>query len=100
VVKVNLGEVVDSRADFGELLDAWLPGPVATCSPSTVRTTQVLVGLYIRPSLGKAPLRKLTTARLGRLYAVLRRAGGKGGASLAPRTVRRSRRSSSIGRGL
>lgn len=89
VVKVNEGMVVDSRASFGELLDAWLDRARADLSPSTVRTTQFYANLYIRPSLGKVPLRKLTTARLDKLYGDLRSGGGKGGAPLAPRTVRR-----------
>ena len=62
VVKVNQGMVVDSRASFGDLLDAWLDRARSDLSPSTVRTTQFYANLYIRPSLGKVPRRKLTTA--------------------------------------
>lgn len=89
VVQCNQGALVNTRANVSDLLDAWLDRARQDLSPSTVRTTQFFTELYIRPTLGKVPLRKLTAARIDRLYGDLRRAGGRGGAPLAPRTVRR-----------
>src|SRR5688572_28012826 len=82
VVQCNQGALVNSRASMGELLDAWLDRARQDLSPSTVRTTHFFIELYIRPTLGKVPLRKLTTARIDRLYGDLRRGGGKGGQPL------------------
>lgn len=89
VVQCNQGALVNSRANVNELLDAWLDRARHDLSPSTVRTTHFFIELYLRPTLGKVPLRKLSSARIDRLYGELRRSGGKGGQPLAPRTVRR-----------
>ncbi len=52
VVQCNQGALVNSRANVNELLDAWLERARHDLSPSTVRTTQFFIELYLRPTLG------------------------------------------------
>jgi integrase len=83
------GGLAATRATFGELLDRWIELSSPDWSPSTVQVNRAFVETYIRPALGRRPLRRITVAELDRFYAGLRERGSVAGEPLSPRTVRR-----------
>jgi integrase len=83
------GAVVTARVTFGELLDRWMALSAPDWSPSTVQVNRAFVERYIRPALGRRPLRRITVAELDRFYTSLRERGSVTDEPLAPRTVRR-----------
>jgi integrase len=89
VVQAERGLVARSAATVGELLEAWFEFAAPDFSPKTVKETRGFLDRSLIPALGARPLSKLTAAELDALYRRLQKAGGKGGAPLAPATVRR-----------
>jgi integrase len=89
LVRVGQGSAPATNVTVDELLTRWLENVGPDWSPSTLAVTTTYVDLYLRPSLGKVQLRKLTPAKIDAFYAAMRDRGGRKGASLSPRTVRR-----------
>ncbi len=83
------GGAAPTRATFGDLLDRWTELAAPGWSPSTVQVNRTFIETYIRPALGRRPIRRLTVDELDRFYTELREHGSVSGQPLAPRTVRR-----------
>src|SRR5258707_15513684 len=59
----------DGRQTLGAYLDSWLVIKKPTVEPGYWRRLEESVRIYIKPSLGKVPLTKLTPQQIQRLYA-------------------------------
>lgn len=60
------------RRTINDLLDAWLEVKVPTLKPKTAADYTYTCDSYLRPTIGKAPLARLTPDRIERLLAGLR----------------------------
>lgn len=87
-VEVGAGEHCEARLTVAELLDRWLEQFGPDLSPKTLYVYRGYIDRLIVPRIGTIRLDKLTPAILDRLYRELREAGGRGGAPLAPASVR------------
>ena len=59
----------DGRQTLGTYLDSWLVIKKPTVEPGYWRRLEESVRIYIKPTLGKVPLTKLTPQQIQRLYA-------------------------------
>jgi len=85
----RLGRTSGEESDepFGEYLERWLDLQQLRLATSTHRTYRMAVDNYIVPRLGERPLRELSTRELNDVFIELARSGGRGGRSLAAKTV-------------
>jgi integrase len=90
VVAAERGALANTRATFGELLDAWLEHAGRDFSPKTVLVVRGFIERTIKPDLGDVSLARLRPITLDRFYArLLAPGGGRGRDCLSPATVRR-----------
>ena len=89
VTEAERGLSVRTNATVGELLEAWFAFASRDFSPKTVKETRGFIDRNLLPALGALPLAKVRPSDLDRFYQRLQSSGGKGGAALAPATVRR-----------
>ncbi|QBR94520.1 site-specific integrase [Nocardioides euryhalodurans] len=68
-------------------LDQWLEAHANQVKPSTLRSYQEKVDLYLKPSLGSLRLQALSPSRLSPVWRELYASGGRGGTGLSVRTV-------------
>jgi len=81
--------VEPNRLTVGQFLtEHWLPGLVKI-RPSTLRSYQSHVDLYLVPAFGGVRLSGLTTPLINRLYTDLLQGSGHRGRKLSPATIRR-----------
>ncbi len=72
----------------GFLAEEWLPAKAIALDESTLDSYTKKIRLYVKPSLGKMKLQRVTGADLNKLYAHLLAKGSANGGKLSPRTVR------------
>jgi integrase len=79
-----------NRLKVADVLTEWLRAREASgkIAPSTLESYAWAVRAWIAPRIGDIPVQKLSPGDLERLYAELRRNGGRGGRPLAAKTVR------------
>ncbi len=68
-------------------LDQWLDAHANQVKPSTLRSYQEKVNLYLKPSLGSLRLQALSPSRLSLVWRELHSSGGRGGRAVSVRTV-------------
>lgn len=59
----------DNRQTFGEYLDAWLVTKKPSVEYSYWKRCETVIRLYVKPSLGKVPLTKVTAQQIQQVYA-------------------------------
>ena len=82
VAEVSGGKITSAGTLLGELLERWLDHIGEQLSPTTVREYRRLVTTMLEPTLGKVPLRRVTTQRLDAYYTGLVRERGLSAASI------------------
>lgn len=87
-VQVRQGHHGGTDARVRDLLGAWLAQTERDLSPWTVNGYRGIIDRYLNPNLGDLAVRRLTPAKIERLYDDLRTSGGRNGTGLAPLTVR------------
>lgn len=70
------------------LLERWLPVVEGNLAPTTQKEYLITVRAHIVPHIGHLRLDRVDATAIDRLYAKLRREGGRRGGPLAPKTVR------------
>lgn len=68
VAEADRGDAQGTDATFQALTDRWLEQAGPDLSPTTLRRYRDLLRLHILPGLGPAPIHKIKTADLDRLY--------------------------------
>lgn len=68
-------EIPDDRRTVGAWLDEWIAGLPGTVSEGTIRVHRDRTRLYVKPSLGEIPLRRLTPRRVSTWLRELRDRG-------------------------
>ena len=91
--KRQLGVYIEPhKTTLGEWMDAWLEGYMKqSLRPTTYSSYEMLIRLYLKPTLGNIPLRKLQAGDIQACLVDLLQNGGKDGKGLSKRTVQYTR---------